>query len=157
MQSIRGVYKDGKITLFDSNSNLPEICEVILTVLNESSHKTGKERHSEEYYKTIRKHERVRAHGKISIINQQDRDTYRLFDYSKGGLSFIAPKEFGKGLKISAAITDPATPELILMELEMEVRGVFPHEDDRGGYKIGCMFLNSIDEELWHGVLQFLR
>ena len=39
----------------------------------------------------------------------------------------------------------------MVMDFEMVVRGVFSGED--GSYKIGCQFLDQVDEELWHTVM----
>jgi len=108
---------------------------------------------SEDVYESMREFERVPATGKITIIDASSTNTYSLFDYSQGGLCFVADKNFEVGIHINAGITDPSNTDMVLMELEMEVRGVFK-SDNR--MKIGCMFENPVDEDLWHGLLQFL-
>jgi hypothetical protein len=110
---------------------------------------------SEDYYESLREFERVPATGKITIIDAEDTNTYALFDYSQGGLCFVADKNFEVGVHISAGITDPSNTDTVLMELDMEVRGVFI-SDNKMKMKIGCMFENPVDEDLWHGLLQFL-
>jgi len=108
---------------------------------------------SEDIYESMREFERVPATGNITIIDANSTNTFPLFDYSQGGLCFVANKNFEVGIHISAGITDPSNTEMVLMELEMEVRGVFKSDT---GMKIGCMFENPVDEDLWHGLLQFL-
>ena len=70
-------------------------------------------------------------------------------------MCFVADKNFEVGIHISAGITDPSNTDTVLMELDMEVRGVFI-SDNKMKMKIGCMFENPVDEDLWHGLLQFL-
>ncbi len=163
MLSIRGNYQNGKITLKTSGMEIPDASQVLLTFLtketsngvksNDQSFKADE--HDDDYYQAVRAHERVKAHGKITIIRFLDQMTFPLFDYSQGGLSFISNQPFEIGGDIGAAISDPSDPELVLMELDMEVRGIFLTDRDQE-YKVGCMFKNPMDEELWHGVLQFL-
>lgn len=110
---------------------------------------------AEDYYESLREFERVPATGKITIIDTEETNSYPLFDYSQGGLCFVADKNFEVGTHISAGITDPSNTDMVLMELDMEIRGVF--KSDQGmKMKIGCMFENPVDEDLWHGLLQFL-
>ncbi len=170
MLSLRGSYENGKIIIQHSLPNgIPESSNVLLTfvtdfaetdeneVIAETIVETGnglEENKNEEYYKSIREFERVDAHGNITIIDQEDRYTFPLNDYSQGGLSFISERQFDIGQQISSGITDPMNPDLVLMELQMEVRGIFQTDDKK--YKIGCMFLDSVDEDLWHGLLQYL-
>ncbi len=170
MLSLRGSYENGKITLRHSlPQGIPESSNVLLTFVSDEEEITetksitdtfvemdtsGAENKNEEYYKSIREFERVDAHGNITIIDQEDRYTFPLNDYSQGGLSFISERQFDIGHQISSGITDPMNPDLVLMELQMEVRGIFQMDDDQ--FKIGCMFLDSVDEDLWHGLLQYL-
>ena len=100
---------------------------------------------SEDFYESMREFERVPATGNITIIDANSTNTYPLFDYSQGGLCFVADKNFEVGIHISAGITDPSNTDMVLMELEMEVRGVFKSDN---GMKIGCMFENPVDEDL---------
>lgn len=165
MLSLRGIYKDGKITMLNPTSKeFPENSEVLLTFLpplnedevednfdgsNGSRLKEG----TEDYFQSIRKHERIKAQGNITIIAEQERKSFLLNDYSPGGLSFISETKLNVGQIISAGISDPSNPDSVLMELEMEVRGVI--QIDETGFRTGCMFVEQIDEDLWHGLLQF--
>ena len=168
MYSVYGVYENGKITLKQAlPKNLRDASNVLVTFV-ESETRTVKteltaepgqtespdEEKNEAYYQSIREFERVKAFGNITIIDQDKQYTFPLNDYSQGGLSFIAENQFDVGHMISAGITDPASPELVLMELQMEVRGIFKTDD--GQFKVGCMFLDPVDEDLWHGLLQYL-
>lgn len=171
MLSLHGVYKNGRIVLsHQSPSELPEESEVLLTFIDDeevtgtktvedSDTKEG----TEEYYKSIREFERVKASGNITIINPQGRFKFPLNDYSQGGLSFITDQPFQVGQVISSGIADPSNPNMVLMELEMEVRGVYELErseftqTNENRYRIGCMFIDSVDEDLWHGLLQYLQ
>lgn len=161
MLTLRGKYSEGTITLFGDETQLPESSEVLVTVMGETPEADDEaveiqvDEHSEDHYKSIRQFKRVKAKGNITIIDKDGRNVFRLNDYSQGGLSFIAPKAYPTKMEISAGISDPSNPEMILMELEMEVRGVF-NADQENHFKIGCKFSNSLDEELWHGLLQHL-
>ena len=163
MQSIHGVYENGKITLLHPlPKSIPESANVLVTVVADddvveavdNSLLTASREENEAYYQSIREFERVNAEGNITIIDQETQMNFPLNDYSQGGLSFICDKAFNVGSFISSGITDPANPELVLMELKMEIRGVF--KTDAGSFKIGCMFLDPVDEDLWHGLLQYL-
>ncbi len=168
MLSLRGSYENGKITLKHSlPQGIPESSNILLTFVTDEGRIVGKEaivdpyvevddgtENNEEYYRSIREFERVDAHGNITIIDQDDRHTFPLNDYSQGGLSFLSDRQFAIGQQISSGITDPMNPEQVLMELKMEVRGIFQIDDNQ--FKIGCMFLDSVDEDLWHGLLQYL-
>ena len=155
MISIRGKYENGKIQLAGHGNEIPESAEVILTFLIESKNEQVEKikNVAEPSGRDQRQFERVKAQGNISIIDRLDRYLFPLFDYSQGGLSFVAGIKFENPLQISAGISDPSNPDIILMELEMEVRGAFEVDN---GYKIGCMFIDPMDEELWHGILPYL-
>ena len=169
MQSLYGIYENGKIILQEKlPDNIPESSNVLVTFVTEVddiqesddeimdpvSVENEEEEENEEYYRSIREFERVEAEGKITIIDEDDQTTLPLKDYSQGGLSFISDKPYPVGHIVSAGITDPGNTDLVLMELKMEIRGVFKTDDDQ--FKIGCMFLDSVDEDLWHGLLQYL-
>lgn len=169
MISLHGIYEDGKIKLSYKNEDLlPQNGEVILTFLVDEQGEAGElspsqevDEKSEAYYESIREFERVKAYGNINIIDGESRFTFPLNDYSQGGLSFFSDTAFSVGQVISAGIADPTNPDLILMELEMEIRGTYTvdeHTNDPDGerYKIGCMFVDPVDEDLWHGLLQYL-
>jgi len=171
MLSLPGIYEDGKIKLsYRSDRPLPDHTEVLLIFVDLDSHphtdsidetETNGVDRNEHYYRSLREFERVKACGNITIIVDGIQHSYPLNDYSQGGLSFISDALFAVGQTVSAGIADPANPDLILMELEMEIRGVFEIEefvDSENGrrYKVGCRFLDPIDEDLWHGLLQYL-
>ncbi len=170
MLSVHGVYENGKITLKrPATGSLPGLSKVIITFtdfsLNQQrgteseeavdttdSHDGGLGK-GNDYYASLREYERVLASGNIIIIDGDDHFTFPLFDYSQGGLCFFATKAFKIGQNIRSGITHPSNPEMILMELEMEVRSAFKSSDS---FKIGCMFIDPVDEDLWHGLLQYL-
>lgn len=165
MQSLHGIFENGKIKLLHPlPENLPQSSNVLVTfVVDDETAKAsvdmpdsanGKQEKSEEYYQSIREFERVEAHGNITIIDGDDQAVFPLNDYSQGGLSFISERQFNVGQLISSGIMDPSNPDLVLMELKMEIRGIF--KNDEGTFKIGCMFLDPVDEDLWHGLLQYL-
>lgn len=167
MISLYGIYEDGKIILsYPAKEQLPEDTEVLITFFDDQILKTGETAVSvglieknEEYYQSIREFQRVKAYGNISIIDNGDRYTFPLNDYSQGGLSFNSKHEFTVGQVISCGIADPSDDDMILMELEMEVRSVMDireEEDTESRFKVGCMFLDPVDEDLWHGLLQYL-
>jgi len=172
MISVRGIYQDGKITVICPSSQIiPDNSEVIVTFVvdaddgdtTEDSEVLEKKVETqivedtdidESYFESLREFERVKAEGSITIIDQSRTFRFQLNDYSQGGLSFLSDWKYDIGKIISAGILDPNDRDSILMELEMEVRGVF--DEDEEGYKIGCMFVDPIDEDLWHGLLPYL-
>lgn len=160
MQSVHGVYENGKIFIKRLPSGrLPSASNVIITFTdpdstqNRASFSVGESGKESEDFESLREFERVPASGEITIIDEKERFTFSLFDYSQGGLCFVSSKGFEIGKNISSGIIDPSNPGDILMELKMEVRGVFEFDDK---FKIGCMFLDPVDEDLWHGLLQHL-
>ncbi len=167
MLSLYGTYEGGKIVLSCSDEDqLPENTEIIITFFDdrignkgEAAVSEGLIEKNEDYYQSIREFQRVKAYGNISIIDGDARYTFPLNDYSQGGLSFSSKHDFSAGQVISCGISDPSDPDIILMELEIEVRSVIDtrEEDDTvDSYKVGCMFLDPVDEDLWHGLLQYL-
>lgn len=167
MISLYGTYEDGKIVLSSpAEEQLPENTEVLITFFDDKIPEPGETAVSdglieknEEYYQSIREFQRVKAYGNISIIDSEDRYTFPLNDYSQGGLSFSSGHQFDSGRVISCGIADPSDPDVILMELEMEVRSVIDTREDgesESRFKVGCMFLDPVDEDLWHGLLQYL-
>ena len=172
MISIKGIFENGEIKAeVEPGTEIPDNAKILITFLSNDEQEDAsplesvesieepvseieiEEPKSEDYYKSLREFQRVAATGNITIIDGESHDTYRLFDYSQGGLCFISNRQFGVGTHISAGITDPSMPDMVLMELEMEVRGMFKSDNS---FKIGCMFLDKVDEDLWHGLLQYL-
>jgi len=105
---------------------------------------------SEEYYSKIRKHKRYIANGNISLIEGETEIIYPLFDYSAGGLSFVADNEFDVGISLTASIKDPIEQDMSVLDFEFEVARVV---DFNGKYKIGCKFFDEVDEEIWHSLM----
>ncbi|MCG8338066.1 MAG: PilZ domain-containing protein [Proteobacteria bacterium] len=168
MHSLHGIYENGKITLRNPlPENIPDSAQVLVTfVVDEEltgadsvdlAIPEGNGSPADKQgagFQSMREFERVKAHGNITVIDQDKQYTFPLNDYSQGGLSFLSQEQFTVGQMISAGITDPSNPDLVLMELQMEIRGVIKTEDDQ--LRIGCMFLDPVDEDLWHGLLQYL-
>ncbi len=168
MHSLHGIYENGKITLRNPlPENIPDSAQVLVTfVVDEEltgadsvdlAIPEGNRSLADKQgagFQSMREFERVKAHGNITVIDQDKQYTFPLNDYSQGGLSFLSQEQFTVGQMISAGITDPSNPDLVLMELQMEIRGVIKTEDDQ--LRIGCMFLDPVDEDLWHGLLQYL-
>ncbi|MCG8335548.1 MAG: PilZ domain-containing protein [Proteobacteria bacterium] len=169
MKSIRGTYENGTIKLLDP-VDLENETNVVITFLDDefpfstipaapqpSSNKQDseavldKDEQSEEYYEKLRKHKRYKAKGNITIVQDGEESIYPLNDYSAGGLSFLADKVFDIGTNINAALKYNASGEILVMDFEIAVRGVFEEETDR--YKIGCQFIDNVDEELWHTIM----
>jgi hypothetical protein len=105
----------------------------------------------EEYYAKLRKHKRYKARGNITIVFDEDELIFPLNDYSAGGLSFLADRGFQIGHNVTAALKYNASGEVLVMDFEIIVRGVFEQEKDR--FKIGCEFIDDVDEELWHTIM----
>ena len=170
MFSIKGTYENGKIKLLEPLS-LTEDSNIIVTFLDHDipfsteaanaadtrnapavfPDDTEQEAHPEEYYEQLREHKRYQATGDITVISGSEDETFPLNDYSSGGLSFISDRIFDVTTEITAALRYSAGEEELLMDFNMEVRGVF--EQDDGSYKIGCQFDDQVDEQLWHTVM----
>lgn len=170
MFSIKGTYENGKIRLLEP-INIEEDTDVILTFLDHNipfstdtanvpgseatepdlSTDFEQEKHPEEYYEQLREHKRYKATGNIIVIAGDKTETFPLNDYSSGGLSFISGYPFTVSKEITATLKYSAGEDQLVMDFNMEVRGVF--EQDNGQYKIGCQFDDQVDEQLWHTVM----
>ncbi len=167
MLSIKATYENGKIKLLEP-VDVKEDANVIITFLDEDFQFSsdddfvgGKvstldsidedEEKPEEFYESLREHERFPAKGDITLVETGEEITFPLNDYSAGGLSFIADRVYEIAQDITAHIKYKIDEEYMLMDFEMVVRGVF--SDGEGQYKIGCQFLDQVDEELWHTIM----
>ncbi len=170
MFSIKGTYENGKIKLLEP-INLSEDSNIIITFLDHDipfsteaavtsetnasqsdfSDDIEIEEHPEEYYETLREHKRYKATGNITVVKGSKEETFPLNDYSSGGLSFFSDRLFTVSSEITAALRYSAGEEELVMDFNMEVRGVFDQDD--GTYKIGCQFDDQVDEQLWHTVM----
>jgi PilZ domain-containing protein len=170
MFSIKGTYENGKIKLLEP-INIGEDTNVIITfldhdipfstdrvsvsspttTLDDGSIAMDSEEQPEDYYEKLREHKRYKATGNITIVGGHEEETFPLNDYSSGGLSFVSSRVFMVSEEITATLKYTAGEEMLVMDFNMEVRGVF--EQDDGIYKIGCQFDDTVDEQLWHTVM----
>lgn len=149
MLSIKATYEKGKIKLLES-ADIKDNTELLITFLDDD-YSFEEELDSEDYFKRIRKHERFKAKGNIIIVDENLESTYKLEDYSAGGLSFISEIAFEVNEEITAAIKYKAADETLVMDFEIIVGRCVP---DGFNYKIGCQFKDSVEEELWHTIMQ---
>ena len=166
MISVKGIYENGTIKLLDP-IKIDGDANVVITFLDddfpfperndlvemdtEEPDMSGGNIKPDEYYEKLREHKRYKARGNITIIQNEEELTYPLNDYSAGGLSFFSDQAFEIGSTITAALKYNASGEVLVMNFEITVRGVFEHEEER--YKIGCQFIDDVDEELWHTIM----
>lgn len=157
MFSIKATYKDGRFQL-EEPLHFDGQAKVILTLLKAEAmgpvghfSEGNQEELTEEQKKALRRHERHRARGTITINEEGVEEAFELFDYSKGGLSFISKRPFDKGRLLTAHLKDPMDPESSVLEFEFEVARAVTHEAD---FKIGCKFTDNIDEGLWHDLMR---
>ena len=166
MISVRGTYENGTIKLLDP-IKIDGDANVIITFLDEDfpfsdeeaaveindeeAALSDKDDKPDEYYEKLRQHKRYKARGNITIISDDEELTYPLNDYSAGGLSFYSDRTFDLSNSITAALKYDASGEVLVMNFEIIVRGVFELQEDR--YKIGCQFIDDVDEELWHTIM----
>ena len=149
MHSIKGRFQNGQLIIVGHQpSALVDGAEVLVTLIRKSM-----QDEKEESFLHVRSDERNRTDSTITILDGDQKGNYPLFDFSKNGLSFVAPAEYGRenGI-IQAGITDPFNPDSVLMELELEIRSV---QSIDKGMKVGCKFINQVDEDLWHGLQMF--
>ncbi|MDH5559570.1 MAG: PilZ domain-containing protein [Deltaproteobacteria bacterium] len=165
MFSIKGIYENGKIRLSEP-LDLKENSDVIITFLDDeqpfidtSSQAGGDstpdfvetEDKNEQYYERLREHKRFKAKGEIHITEDEGGQvSYPLNDYSAGGLSFISDKIFDVSQIITATLKYRASGELLVMDFDIEIKRVITTDTD---YKIGCQFVDAVDEDLWHMVM----
>ena len=168
MFSIKGIYENGSIklleplkiesdstvivTFLDDDFPLPDDVEVEDVPLDTDSATLLKDDKSDEYYAKQRQHKRYQARGNITIVDSGEETIYPLNDYSAGGLSFFADKLFDVSRQITASLKYDASGEMLAMDFDIIVRGVF--EEEEGKFKIGCQFLDNVDEELWHTIME---
>jgi len=163
MYTVKGVYEDGKIKLSEP-IDVEKDTNVIITFLDEDFAEKElslddeiemlddeSEDLADDGYEGMREHKRFPAKGDI-VLNIDDEEViFPLNDYSAGGLSFISDRAFDISSDITATLKYSIGDEELLMDFEMTVRGVF--EDGSDGYKIGCQFLDLVDEQLWHTIM----
>ncbi|MCP4749739.1 MAG: hypothetical protein GY866_02505 [Proteobacteria bacterium] len=171
MLSIKATYEKGRIKLLEP-VNIEDDTDVIITFLDDdfpfpdgsvsgsgadnqetssAIPSTDEEEKPEKYYETLRRHKRFKAKGDITIIDGDAELTYPLNDYSAGGLSFVGDRVFELSKDITATLKYNVGDELLVMNFEMTVRGVFEEGEDN--YKIGCQFFDQVDEQLWHTIM----
>ena len=161
MFSLKGTYIDGKIHL-DEPLHFKGKAEIMVTQMETSEPiKAGSSAGfdfdisndpvlNEDAYRDQRNQERYRAKGNIGIQCESGECIFPLFDYSSGGLSFLSRDTFAKGTLLTAAIKDPLDPSTTLLDFEFEVMRELPFTR---GYKVGCRFVEMMDEELWHSLM----
>jgi len=137
MQSLHGIYENGKIKLLQPlPDSLPESATVLITFVDEgaiSGDSPGSAAANQPVEadvpgvspESMREFERVKAHGNITIIDRDEQFTFPLNDYSQGGLSFISDRVFEVGHLISAGIIDPTNPDLVLMNYRWRSGGLW--------------------------------
>lgn len=149
MFSVKATYENGKLIL-DEPLQFDNKADVIITFLDEDYQDASPQDRDESYYEGMRAHKRFQAKGNITVLEDGLETDYELNDYSAGGLSFFATKHFEPSEHITATIKYNAAGELLVMEFTMEVRRAIEKEHN---YMIGCQFLDSVDEELWHTIM----
>ncbi|MDH5559866.1 MAG: PilZ domain-containing protein [Deltaproteobacteria bacterium] len=169
MFSIKAIYKENRLHLLEP-LNIKKKADIILTFLREEQKREsfppgGKsnqihatniddtvevEEFTEDYYESVRKHKRFNAKGEICLVENGVKNVYSLNDYSSGGLSFISDQTFPKGKTLTASIRDPIDSKTDLLDFEFEVARIISYDDK---FKIGCKFVDDVDEQLWHSLL----
>lgn len=163
MYTIKGVYEDGKIKLSEP-IDVEKDTNVIITFLDEDFPETevnlddeitalddDNDEIAEDDYEGMRAHKRYPAKGDIVLSSDGEELVFPLNDYSAGGLSFLSDRVFEVSSDITATLKYSIGDEELLMDFEMTVRGIFEDGDDE--YKIGCQFLDLVDEQLWHTIM----
>ena len=167
MLSVKAVYQDGKIKLMEP-LRVKGTSEVVVTFLDDDNFSikpeevigenhldtvptlSEKEEQSEEYYKKLRQYKRFKAHGSLIVEDGGIENTYNLYDYSAGGLSFICDKPFAVDEEITAKIKYTASDEVLELHFDITPKRVIIDGSD---FRIGCQFTDQVDEELWHMVM----
>ncbi|MDX2471353.1 MAG: PilZ domain-containing protein [SAR324 cluster bacterium] len=162
MFSLKGTYIDGKIHL-DEPLHFTGKADIMVTQMDlpeqvqDSSSSADFDFDiendpvlNEDAYRDQRNQERYKAKGFIGIACESGECAYPLFDYSSGGLSFLSKDSFDKGTLLTAAIKDPMDPSSTLLDFEFEVMRELPFTR---GFKVGCRFVEMMDEELWHSLM----
>ncbi|OGH04439.1 MAG: hypothetical protein A2600_04065 [Candidatus Lambdaproteobacteria bacterium RIFOXYD1_FULL_56_27] len=159
MITVKGVYRNGEVHLDSPSEGLPAKADLILNFPDQGGNKVYFTHRFPQ--NGLARGQRLSARqplvGRIWVMDQAQTSQvlyqYPLLDRSFGGISFLSDRLFVEDGTITLAIVNPAQEGEVLMELEVEVRAVEPVE---AGYKVGCMFLNSLDEGVFHGLIQTL-
>ena len=157
MFSIKGIYKDDKFHL-NEPLHFKENANVIITILDEQQadsdgllEEAFADDESDDDFSAMRKHKRFMAKGNIALIDGDDETDFKLYDYSAGGLSFLSDDPiFERGQALTASIKDPVDRDMSILDFDFKVARCEPFEDK---YKVGCMFTDGVDEELWHQLM----
>ena len=158
MLTVKGKFSQGKIVI-DDDQELPENSRVIMHFPNAESNQIvySHKFDSISALRGNRRHPRFEARNKILLVQNTDERAIhyysRLLDASAGGISFLSTRLFVEDSTIQVGIADPAQPSEVLMELALEVRGV---SCQMGGYKVGCTFMNSLDEGLFFKLSRYI-
>ncbi|MCP4294944.1 MAG: PilZ domain-containing protein [Proteobacteria bacterium] len=171
MFSIKGIYENGAIQLLEPLP-IEGDTDVIITFLDDepqaelgsgdkvsnpdeipSSVEIEDEQQTDEYYEKFRKHKRYQAKGIINLISDEENDeSFPLNDYSAGGLSFISERPFEVNKVVTASLKYVAAGEVLEMKFEIEVKRLIGGDTEKK-IKVGCQFLDNVDEELWHMIM----
>lgn len=160
MFTIKGRVIGGKIVLDRCDRALPEHSDLIISFPDRGFNQIRYQRHEPRPGSDARTrlHPRFNIDGTINIVQaapQYDIPTrLPLLDISRSGISFLATRKYPCESRVRAGITAPDDPKDIWLEVDMEVRGVSPL---LGGYKVGCMFESSLDQQLWYHLHRYLR
>lgn len=158
MFSIKGTFIDGKIHL-DEPLHFNGTADIVVTqleapvtdrVVTATFDIENDPVLNEDAYRDMRTQERHMAKGNISLVDNHVEFVFPLFDYSSGGLSFLSKTSFETGRLLTAAIKDPVDPSQTLLDFEFEVMRELAFSS---GYKVGCRFVEMVDEELWHSLM----
>ncbi len=168
MFSIKGIYENGAIQLLEPLP-IEGDADVIITFMDDDPQEelgsdgmiSGAdeiqdsveiEEQTDEYYEKFRKHKRYQAKGIINLIGDDEDESFPLNDYSAGGLSFISDHPFEINKVVTASLKYVAAGEVLEMKFEIEVKRLIGGDVEEK-IKIGCQFLDNVDEELWHMIM----
>ncbi len=165
MFSIKGIYENGTIQLLEPLPIEGEADVIITFMDDEISANTAVQENpdedesvvenqekNDEYYEKFRKHKRYKAKGIINLITNGEEESFPLNDYSAGGLSFISERNFETNNVVTASLKYVAAGEVLEMKFEIEVKRLINTDSDVK-IKVGCQFLDNVDEELWHMIM----
>ncbi|MDT8445446.1 MAG: PilZ domain-containing protein [bacterium] len=159
MLTTKGRVVNGQIVLDEPGIALPKRSELIVSFANIGPNLVHYQSRAESdgIARGNRHYPRIHTESRITIVEQDhsSKTHYRLplLDVSRGGLSFLANRQYLEDSLIYAGITNPENPADLWLELAMEVRGISPYSS---GYKVGCRFQNSLDEGIFYDFSRFL-
>ncbi|OGG93229.1 MAG: hypothetical protein A2508_01500 [Candidatus Lambdaproteobacteria bacterium RIFOXYD12_FULL_49_8] len=159
MLSVKGYFRQGQIVLDGEVRDLPNKAQVLISFPNQVGNLVLFNTKFDEISARRGRRQSIRhaTKGNITLVEKNpSREQIiqaELIDASYGGISFTSSHLFVENTVLQVGFADPTKPANILIEFDLEIRAVSCCNQ---GYKVGCMFYNSLDEQLFHRLTRLI-